>query len=142
MAAYNGPRDKAPKDYSPEQLFAFKMNRRDQTPAPASGTLASMKSLRGAIEHARDMQLVLTIDPKQPADAVQHELEIILAKALNYALDLGALANVVLKTDKPHSEFIYNAAPHLTHSWASRGQSRGTHTATTRAHRLGLQSEG
>ncbi len=111
MRAVNGPPDKAPKDYSGDQLEQFHMNRRDTS--PATGEDSKLLLTNDAIKWAKQNHVLLMVDPKVPGDAAQDEYERIIAYVLNEARLLSALSNIAIKTTHDHYVATENMKKYL-----------------------------
>ena len=100
MLAFGGDPDKAPKDYSPEQIQQFRMRNRAQQ--KTNNAFAHIPLLEDAIIWAKNNNVILTVDPKMPTGAPDDELQRLMAITLNLADEHDALKNIILKAVDPY----------------------------------------
>lgn len=100
MACCGGDPNRAPSDYSPSQVTAFRMNKRSQ--APSTDPEDALLLLKPALEYAKQQGVLLMVDPKEPPNSAPDYLEQVIAKTLEIANDVGALSNVAIKTSSTY----------------------------------------
>lgn len=104
MASVSGPADRAPSDYTPEQITAFKMNKRDMS--PATDQLDALTLFRDVLVYADSHEMLLMVDPKAPAGVSPNYLEEIIWKVLQIAKEENALEHVTIKTQRGYADIV------------------------------------
>lgn len=102
MASVGGSASQQPADYPPAQLTQFKMNKRSMT--PSHDAKDSLLLFNDALTFAHDKNVLLMVDPKEPANAPDDYLEQVIAKVLQITADRGMFNRIAIKTSRPYAE--------------------------------------